>query len=94
MSTSSAFAGIDCARMNCSHGTADDLRRRARELREAFMKRHADLLEARYWREKQQRIRAGVLEDVFPYPDALRFRHRLAPGASLHRSGAGATIEG
>jgi pyruvate kinase len=28
-------AGLDCARLNCSHGTDDDLRRRAREVREA-----------------------------------------------------------
>ena len=28
-------SGIDCARLNCSHGTADDQRRRAREVREA-----------------------------------------------------------
>jgi pyruvate kinase len=28
-------AGLDCARMNCSHGTADDVRRRARAVREA-----------------------------------------------------------
>jgi pyruvate kinase len=28
-------AGLDCARLNCSHGTADDLRRRAREVRGA-----------------------------------------------------------
>jgi pyruvate kinase len=28
-------AGLDCARLNCSHGTADDLRRRAREVRDA-----------------------------------------------------------
>src|SRR5215218_6125030 len=28
-------AGLDCARLNCSHGTADDLRRRAVEVREA-----------------------------------------------------------
>ena len=28
-------AGLDCARLNCSHGTADELRRRAREVREA-----------------------------------------------------------
>src|SRR4051812_19162244 len=28
-------AGLDCARLNCSHGTADDLRRRAREVRAA-----------------------------------------------------------
>src|ERR671933_392781 len=28
-------AGLDCARLNCSHGTADDLRRRARDVRAA-----------------------------------------------------------
>ena len=28
-------AGLDCARLNCSHGTHDDLRRRARDVREA-----------------------------------------------------------
>jgi pyruvate kinase len=28
-------AGLDCARLNCSHGSADDLRRRAREVRQA-----------------------------------------------------------
>jgi pyruvate kinase len=28
-------AGMDCARINCSHGTPEDLRRRATELREA-----------------------------------------------------------
>src|SRR3954465_11239001 len=28
-------AGLDCARLNCSHGTRDDQRRRAREVRAA-----------------------------------------------------------
>jgi pyruvate kinase len=28
-------AGLDCARLNCSHGTQEDLRRRARDVREA-----------------------------------------------------------
>jgi pyruvate kinase len=28
-------AGLDCARLNCSHGTADDLRQRARDVRAA-----------------------------------------------------------
>ena len=28
-------AGLDCARLNCSHGDADDLRRRAAEARAA-----------------------------------------------------------
>jgi isocitrate dehydrogenase kinase/phosphatase len=45
-------------------------------VREAFMKHHADLLDASFWQEKQARIRAGELEDVFPYPESLRFRNR------------------
>jgi isocitrate dehydrogenase kinase/phosphatase len=66
-----------------------------RRLRAAFMKRHRDLLEAAFWRDKQRRIRQGVLEDVFPYPDALRFRHRVdGADASLQRREAGARIEG
>ena len=58
-----------------------------RQLREPFMSHHADLLEPEFWQHKQARIRAGVLEDVFPYPESLRFRPprrgrcpRQAPG--------------
>ncbi len=47
------------------------------QIREVFMKHHAELLDASWWQEKQRRVRAGLLEDVFPYPDALRLRHRL-----------------
>jgi isocitrate dehydrogenase kinase/phosphatase len=47
------------------------------QIREVFMKHHADLLDAAWWQEKQKRVREGILDDVFPYPDALRFRHRL-----------------
>jgi len=47
-------------------------------VREIFLKHHADLLDAAFWQERQARIRGGTLEDVFPYADALRFRHRLA----------------
>ena len=46
-------------------------------IREIFSRHHGDLLDAAYWQEHQHRIREGQLEDVFPYPDALRFRHRL-----------------
>ena len=42
-------------------------------LRSRFMSEHADLLEPTYWQSKQARIRAGVLEDVFPYPESARF---------------------
>jgi pyruvate kinase len=31
-------AGLDCARLNCSHGTTDDVRRRAREVRDAAVR--------------------------------------------------------
>ena len=55
-------------------------------VRKAFMAHHADLLDPEYWQLRQRRVRAGLLEDVFPYPDALRFRHRLAPAGG----GAGA----
>jgi pyruvate kinase len=36
-------AGIDCARLNCSHGTADDLRRRAGEVRAAAARAHRSI---------------------------------------------------
>lgn len=45
-------------------------------IRAPFMRYHADLLEPEYWQRQQARIREGVLEDVFPYPEALRFRNK------------------
>jgi isocitrate dehydrogenase kinase/phosphatase len=47
-------------------------------IREPFMRAHADLLDAGYWQERQRRIRQGILEDVFPYPESLRFARRHA----------------
>ncbi len=43
------------------------------KVRQFFMKHHADLLSAAYWRQKQARIREGLVEDVFPYPQEIRF---------------------
>ncbi|MET0508857.1 MAG: bifunctional isocitrate dehydrogenase kinase/phosphatase [Burkholderiaceae bacterium] len=43
-------------------------------VREPFIRHHADLLEPTFWQTQQERIRQGLLEDVFPYPEALRFR--------------------
>ena len=37
-------AGLDCARLNCSHGTHEDLRRRAREVREAAVEHVLDVV--------------------------------------------------
>jgi len=42
-------------------------------LRQAFLKYHRDLLDADYWIQKQENIKAGIYEDVFPYPQKIRF---------------------
>lgn len=45
-----------------------------RRVRLAFLKHHADLLDADFWVQKQKNIEAGVYEDVFPYPQRIRFK--------------------
>jgi isocitrate dehydrogenase kinase/phosphatase len=47
------------------------------KVRDRFLKRHSDLLHADYWRKRQTTIKAGILEDVFPYPDDLRFKEQI-----------------
>ncbi|MFY9315166.1 MAG: bifunctional isocitrate dehydrogenase kinase/phosphatase [Burkholderiales bacterium] len=46
--------------------------------REIFLEQHADLMDPAFWAGKQEKIRAGVLEDVFPYPQSVRFRREPA----------------
>jgi isocitrate dehydrogenase kinase/phosphatase len=41
--------------------------------REIFYEYHRDLLDPAFWRAKQERWRKGLLEDVFPYPEEIRF---------------------
>jgi isocitrate dehydrogenase kinase/phosphatase len=50
-------------------------------VRAAFMKHHADLLDADYWNLHKRRIQAGHVHDVFPYEASRRFvnRRREAP---------------
>jgi isocitrate dehydrogenase kinase/phosphatase len=43
------------------------------KVRKYFMKHHADLLTADYWRQRKLRIQDGQVEDVFPYPQEIRF---------------------
>ena len=45
-------------------------------VRRAFRTHHADLLEATFWNETKSRIASGHVEDVFPYPESIRFRNR------------------
>ena len=42
--------------------------------REIFLERHRDLIDPEFWSDRQARIRAGIQEDVFSYPEACRFR--------------------
>jgi len=42
-------------------------------LRKIFHKHHKDLLSAKFWQDAQEKIRAGHVEDFFPYPEELRF---------------------
>jgi isocitrate dehydrogenase kinase/phosphatase len=43
------------------------------KVRAAFLKYHRNLLSVEFWRETQERIRSGYVEDFFPYPEELRF---------------------
>jgi isocitrate dehydrogenase kinase/phosphatase len=44
--------------------------------REIFLQHHADLMDPALWIATQDRIRAGIQDDVFPYPQEIRFRNR------------------
>ena len=45
-------------------------------VRSIFMNHHGDLLDAEFWQRKQAAVRAGRFDDVFPYPESVRFRNR------------------
>jgi len=53
------------------HFLVSDARARA-----IFYEYHRDLLDPAFWQAKQARVAAGVLEDVFPYPEEMRFKAR------------------
>ena len=45
--------------------------------RTVFLESHADLMDPAFWSAKQERIRAGFAEDVFPYPEEIRFTRKM-----------------
>ncbi len=45
-----------------------------RRVREAFLKQHRDLLEYDFWQNRKLRITQGHLEDIYPYPENIRFQ--------------------
>ena len=42
-------------------------------IKKYFLKHHADLLTYAYWQERKLRIQDGMVDDVFPYPQSIRF---------------------
>jgi isocitrate dehydrogenase kinase/phosphatase len=52
------------------------------KIRAAFMKHHADLLDAGFWQRAQEDIRGGAIRDFFPYPESLRFCRRFGAGCA------------
>ncbi len=44
-------------------------------IRRIFLQHHQDLLSPGFWQDTQARLRAGHVEDFFPYPQCLRFSH-------------------
>jgi isocitrate dehydrogenase kinase/phosphatase len=46
-------------------------------VRKFFMKHHADLLTPQFWQMRKQRILDGYIDDVFPYPQEIRFSYKV-----------------
>jgi len=51
-------------------------------IRRIFLELHRDLLDPAWWRQRQDNILAGQLEDVFPYPQAQRFHRPDSPAGT------------
>jgi isocitrate dehydrogenase kinase/phosphatase len=49
-------------------------------IRGAFLRHHADLLTPQFWQLRKERILAGHLEDVFPYPSSVQFDNGVPAG--------------
>jgi isocitrate dehydrogenase kinase/phosphatase len=48
------------------------------DIRRVFLRHHAELLTPEWWQARKERIQRGIVEDVFPYPQAIRFCHAPA----------------
>ncbi|MBC3920173.1 bifunctional isocitrate dehydrogenase kinase/phosphatase [Undibacterium sp. CY18W] len=49
-----------------------------KNVKQYFMKHHADLLTAEYWQARKKRIVDGKVDDVFPYPQEIRFCNQIS----------------
>lgn len=50
-------------------------------IRHYFLKHHADLLSRAWWQAHKDRILAGEVHDIFPYPQHIRFHHPITTPA-------------
>ncbi len=53
------------------------------KIRKYFMLHHADLLTRDFWQARKQRIMDGHIEDVYPYPQKIRFCNQALASPSL-----------
>ena len=51
------------------------------QVRDAFMRHHAELLQPEFWQRCQQQVARGEIVDFFPYPEPMRFNCRYAAPA-------------
>jgi isocitrate dehydrogenase kinase/phosphatase len=49
-------------------------------IRASFLSKHADLLDAAFWKQAQEEIRQCLVKDFFPYPESLRFCNHFGSG--------------
>jgi isocitrate dehydrogenase kinase/phosphatase len=52
-------------------------------VKRALLKYHQNLFDARFWQAAQERIAGGHLQDVFPYPESLRFSNKVKEPQSI-----------
>ena len=51
------------------------------KIRHHFLQHHADLLTRAWWQAHKDRILAGEVQDIFPYPQHIRFQHPITTPA-------------
>jgi isocitrate dehydrogenase kinase/phosphatase len=51
------------------------------KIRHHFLQHHADLLTRAWWQAHKDRILAGEVHDIFPYPQHIRFQHPITTPA-------------
>ncbi|MBD8532621.1 MULTISPECIES: bifunctional isocitrate dehydrogenase kinase/phosphatase [unclassified Massilia] len=56
------------------------------KIRHHFLQYHADLLTRTWWQAHKDRILAGELVDIYPYPQHIRFQHPITTPGAIERA--------